>query len=214
MLGVFWTLGCCVFVRLLSGWRPVVVRVRTGWVCGNRSPSADVSDYTSIQSTPPHPVSPCPGWGRPYDARAHSSVSRPSTPPTHLSQHTPVRPTDGRIPYFFKWSAKAWEVYCDPQSERGRRHPTGRLAVAHRHVNRLTHQVGAHMIRQSPPHDLFRTTIQHGGQVHEPHPSRNIGNIPNPLHARSIRGGSLAGPGRGAHPGPGPARWCAPFGAA
>ncbi|RAX20902.1 transposase [Actinomyces sp. Z5] len=76
VLGVFWTLGCCVFVRLLSGWRPAVVLVRTGWACGNRSPSATVFDYRLIRSTPPHPLSPCSGWGRPYDARAHSSVSR------------------------------------------------------------------------------------------------------------------------------------------
>ncbi len=34
-----------------------------------------------------------------------------------LSQHTPVRPTYGRIPYFFKWSANCWEVYCDPRSD-------------------------------------------------------------------------------------------------
>lgn len=55
MLGVFRTLGYCMFVRPLSGWRPAVVHVRTGWVRGTRLPSANVSDYASFRSTPPHP---------------------------------------------------------------------------------------------------------------------------------------------------------------
>ena len=94
------------------------------------------------------------------------------------------------------------------------RHTLLDRASPDRHVNGLAHQGGVHVVGHRVTHHLLGAAVQNCRKINESGPrpdvgggtSRLRGNVPAPLTSRFVSGGSPAGAGRAARPGPGPAR--------
>ena len=94
------------------------------------------------------------------------------------------------------------------------RHTLLDRASLDRHVNGLAHQGGVHVVGHRVTHHLLGAAVQNCRKINESGPrpdigggaSRLRGNVPTQLLAGLVSGGSPAGAGRVARPGPGPAR--------
>src|ERR1035437_5167382 len=61
----------------------------------------------------------------------------------------------------------------------GMEYRTGsKVDVFRGHVDRVTDQVGAHMIGHRPAHNRLGMTVDHRGQVEPPSPGTDVRNIP------------------------------------
>ena len=63
--------------------------------------------------------------------------------------------------------------------------PVG-AALSDGHVQRREHQLGAQMRGHRPSHHPAAEHIEHDGQIHEPRPSRYVGDVGHPKPIRRL----------------------------
>lgn len=61
-------------------------------------------------------------------------------------------------------------------------------AVARSHIDGIADQAGAHMVGHRIPDRFLGAAVQDRGQIGEPLPGSDVGDIVNPLHSRLIGG--------------------------
>src|ERR1019366_5985735 len=62
-----------------------------------------------------------------------------------------------------------------------------KLDIGRGHGDRVTDQVGAHVIGHRPPHNRLGVTVDHRGQVEPPSPAADVRNISHEPGSRSSR---------------------------
>src|SRR5437870_827330 len=88
---------------------------------------------------------------------------------TALSQQSALRPTDNTTPWSAAKERNSVLVYCSLAAPIGvEDHTFRRPTRPERHLQRVAHQFGAHVISQRPSHHLAARQVDDGGQVRPP----------------------------------------------
>src|SRR5664280_2479970 len=103
-----------------------------------------------------------------------------------LSKHTPVRPTERRIPSSAVLLANACEVYWVPVGVEYR--PGGEGVITARHLQRVDDQVGSHVLGHRVADAGLGVAVDNGGQKQPALPGGDVGDVPDQLHPRPIGG--------------------------
>src|SRR5664280_2575355 len=95
-----------------------------------------------------------------------------------LSKHTPVRPTERRIPSSAVLLANACEVYWVPRSEWNIA-PAERGVITARHLQRVDDQVGSHVLGHRVADAGLGVAVDNGGQKQPALPGGDVGDVPD-----------------------------------